>query len=195
MTTFYVVRHGQSAANAAQIMQGALIDTPLTSLGKSQARKTFDKIKQQDFTHVFASPLKRAAQTAQILAPQMTTTYDWRLREFDYGNWNGQKLPQLWHDYAQYFDDAHNLLPGSQKISHGETNVAAQKRLSSFLADTWVKYPTEKVLLVSHGYAIKIILSLLLLNKDVSELSEPNNAGITKFKWTSQTRKLIYFNK
>ena len=43
MTTFYIIRHGQSEANAKGILQGSQIDTPLTELGRSQAQVTFSK--------------------------------------------------------------------------------------------------------------------------------------------------------
>lgn len=66
MSTFYIVRHGQSIANSQKIMQGAMIDTPLTTTGQAQAHKTAAKLSQHNFTQVFASPLLRAAQTAQM---------------------------------------------------------------------------------------------------------------------------------
>ena len=44
MTTFYIIRHGQSEANAKGILQGSQIDTPLTELGRSQAQVTLSKL-------------------------------------------------------------------------------------------------------------------------------------------------------
>lgn len=66
-------------------MQGAQVNTPLTTKGQNQARQTAAKLSEVEFTAIFASPLARAAQTAQIIRPDQTVTYDWRLREFDYG--------------------------------------------------------------------------------------------------------------
>ena len=37
MINLYLVRHGQSEANAQAILQGSQIDTPLTPLGRQQA--------------------------------------------------------------------------------------------------------------------------------------------------------------
>lgn len=45
MTTFYIIRHGQSEANAKGILQGSQIDTPLTELGRSQAQVTLSKLR------------------------------------------------------------------------------------------------------------------------------------------------------
>lgn len=49
MSTFYIVRHGQSIANSQKIMQGAMIDTPLTTTSQAQDYKTAAKLSQHNF--------------------------------------------------------------------------------------------------------------------------------------------------
>lgn len=196
MSTFYIVRHGQSIANSQNIMQGAAVNTALTVKGQVQAQQAAAKLNDQKFERVFASPLLRAAQTAAIVAPQATITYDWRLREFDYGLWDGKKTEQLWLDYAQFFDENHNLLDGSQKYSHGETHPQAKQRLQSFFDEVTGKLPNDsQILLVSHGYTIKLILALVLGIEDLTSLNEPMNAGLTQIEWSTQTHTLKYFNR
>ena len=65
---FYMIRHGQTEANAAQIMAGS-IDSPLTALGRQQAKNVHDilenlEIKPKTIIH---SHLSRAKETAEIL--------------------------------------------------------------------------------------------------------------------------------
>ena len=81
MTTLYIVRHGQSQANAAGILQGSQVDTPLTIKGQQQAQLVGQQLaaRKISFDLVVASPLLRAAQTAAIIAPRTTTIFDWRL--------------------------------------------------------------------------------------------------------------------
>ena len=89
MTTFYIIRHGQSEANAKGILQGSQIDTPLTELGRSQAQVTLSKLETDNFDAIYASPLLRAAQTATIIGgSDKTITFDPRLKEYDYGTWD-----------------------------------------------------------------------------------------------------------
>lgn len=116
MTTIYCVRHGQSEANLAQIMQGSKLDTPLTKLGKQQALAAKAKLATVSFDAVYASPLKRAVQTAKLIS-SATPTLDDRLVEFDYGTWDGQLLADLYTQYPTYFDEHHNLLPNSWEVS------------------------------------------------------------------------------
>lgn len=45
MTTFYIIRHGQSEANAKGILQGSQIDTPLTELDALKLKLHFQNLK------------------------------------------------------------------------------------------------------------------------------------------------------
>ena len=85
MTVIYLVRHGQSLANAKGIWQGAQIDTPLTELGRTQAQNTKKHLEEEGavFSAVYSSPLLRAGETAGIIAPNQNITFDSRLKEFD----------------------------------------------------------------------------------------------------------------
>jgi len=65
---FYMIRHGQTEANAAQIMAGS-IDSPLTDLGRNQARHAQHALKTLDIKPkaIIHSHLSRARETAKIL--------------------------------------------------------------------------------------------------------------------------------
>jgi len=70
MQTIYIVRHGQDEDNAKGLLNGRR-DTPLTSLGESQAYALANNIKESVDIRVdtiFCSPLKRAHRTADIIA-------------------------------------------------------------------------------------------------------------------------------
>lgn len=196
MTTIYFVRHGQSQANLAQIMQGSLIDTPLTELGEKQALLARKKLADIHFDAVYSSPLKRANQTATIISSQKPKL-DERLLEFDYGTWDGRPLAELYQNYPKYFDEYHNLLPNSWEVSSGQTYAEVTKKLDSFLNDIYQKYPTKTLLVVSHGFTLKLLASLLLEISDnkLQFLNEPDNASITKVKLSDNTRTLFYYGK
>lgn len=195
MTTLYIVRHGQSEANKAGILQGSKIDTPLTAKGRKQAYTVQQQLQTLNFAKVYASPLLRAAQTAHIIAGETTTTYDWRLKEYDYGAWDGQLLKDIHQKYARFFDSQQNLLPNSDKVSHGETFTEVTERLQAFFKELAVKHNNEKILVVSHGFTIKLMLDAVLGIKNLVNLNEPSNAGVTKIELTPESMTLLYFNQ
>jgi len=68
--TIYLIRHGQSAYNAAFEHDGTdpmILDAPLTALGVAQAQKTRDKVADLNIRQVITTPLTRAIQTASII--------------------------------------------------------------------------------------------------------------------------------
>lgn len=176
----YLVRHGQSAANAAQILQGAKIDTHLTPKGRRQALQTKKKLAGRSFDQIFASPLKRARETAELITgSESDITLDPRLVEFDYGKWDGQLIEKLVTDYPEYFKDALNFGNAWQE-SGGEKYSEANERLLSFMGDLDLD-KEQSVLVVSHGMTIKLWVALLLGDQYLERLAEPMNASYTHF--------------
>jgi probable phosphoglycerate mutase len=64
---FYYLRHGETEANAAGTIAGSL-DVDLTPLGREQARRAARALARAPITAIYASPLKRARETAQPIA-------------------------------------------------------------------------------------------------------------------------------
>lgn len=68
MNYLYWVRHGENPANIAKQFSCRLVDYPLTPKGVLQAQQTADYFRDKAIHEVYASPLKRAVQTAEIIA-------------------------------------------------------------------------------------------------------------------------------
>ncbi len=68
MTNIYYVRHGQSEGNVAGVASGAEHDCDLTEEGREQARKAGAQLKDSQADLIVCSPMKRAVETAQIIA-------------------------------------------------------------------------------------------------------------------------------
>ena len=88
-----VLRHGQSEWNAVRRWQGTA-DSPLTELGRDQATTTARVLAASglDFGAIWTSNLRRASQTAAIIAAALrlpVPIVDVRLREADAGEWEG----------------------------------------------------------------------------------------------------------
>ncbi|WOK92203.1 phosphoglycerate mutase-like protein 4 [Canna indica] len=67
-TEIIAVRHGETARNASRVLQGHL-DTELNETGRQQATAVADRLfREPKVAGIYSSDLKRAAETANIIA-------------------------------------------------------------------------------------------------------------------------------
>jgi len=102
----YVIRHGLSRANEEGIIQG-LADSPLSDIGRAQA-DLLGRYLRRNGVHpeeVFSSPLKRALETAQLIAGAMNPVPPVRavegLTEVDVGMLSGLPLEEAYSKYPE----------------------------------------------------------------------------------------------
>lgn len=152
----YVIRHGQTKLNNVHALQGRS-DYPLNQTGMAQARKTGDALARMGltFAHVFSSPLQRAIQTAELVAPGVPITVDDRLIEMDYGPYEGTDLHDPAPEIVAFFSDfVHNPAPeGMEQLS----SVVA--RTGAFIEEL-ACLPGDS-LVSTHAIAMKGILEYL----------------------------------
>ena len=150
----YIIRHGQTELNRRQVLQGRS-DAPLNETGIAQAQQMASALAGVVFCRVFSSPLRRAVQTARIVAPNVEPEMDERLIEMDYGPYEGTDLTALPPEVRTFFSDfIHNPAPaGMEPLS------SVKRRAGSFLED--VKRLEGNILISTHAIAMKGILEQL----------------------------------
>lgn len=139
----YVVRHGQTDWNLIHRVQGHR-DIELNQTGIEQAKIVAEKLVNVKFDVCFASPLKRALKTAQIIYHGQIKADD-RLIERGNGDLEGRTN---WREFGIDFDD-----PNETRFNI-ETLPQLQKRLTSFWQEILTNYPDQNVLVVSHAGTI-----------------------------------------
>ncbi|PMD73472.1 histidine phosphatase family protein [Companilactobacillus nuruki] len=201
MTEFYLIRHGQTTANVMKMKQG-IINSKITYLnqnGQNQVQNLGKKFDISFADRIICSPLERTKQTTEILNKdsKLPVSYDKRLLEISYGEWDGQKNSDLRRIHPDAYDENLNdVLPIYVKYaSHGEKFDDVINRIHSFLSDMDQQHPNEKIICVTHGFTIKAAVLDILKPQDVMSLPEPRNTSITKI--TSITNKfyLDYYNQ
>jgi broad specificity phosphatase PhoE len=91
MNTLFLVRHGQDEDNARHLINGRR-DTELTEVGRTQAAEVATQLPSVGVSTIYASPLRRAQQTAEIVAQHLgiqEIRLDPDLIERDYGSLTG----------------------------------------------------------------------------------------------------------
>ncbi|UUL76650.1 histidine phosphatase family protein [Pseudarthrobacter sp. Fe7] len=150
LTTFALVRHGQTDWNAERRLQGAT-DIPLNDVGRGQARDAVDVLKPYEWDAVVSSPLSRAAETADLIAEGLGLTVSRRvpeLTERSFGPAEGMQAgPEL---------EALRV-PGGFKGAESE-DEAADRGLAALeaLAE---EYRGQRLLVVTHGTLLRVSLS------------------------------------
>ncbi len=111
----YLIRHGQTDQNVAWKIQGQR-DFPLNDTGAAQAEAAGESLRELgiSFSKVYSSPLIRAVKTAEIVTEKSGEDFilDDRLKEMDYGRFEGADLKNLPEELKEFFRDfAHNPAP------------------------------------------------------------------------------------
>jgi broad specificity phosphatase PhoE len=157
-----LVRHGETAANAAQRYQGQN-GTALNGRGELQAARLSQRLARETIARLWCSDLPRALQTAAPTSVVLgvAITPDPRLREIDVGEWEGLTFAEI---EQRYPDVALAWVadPGNTRIPGGESAADMAARVSAVLADLRALPDDEAILLVTHGGWIETFLCLAL---------------------------------
>jgi broad specificity phosphatase PhoE len=89
MPHLYVVRHAEPAVLGAVLGQ---CDPPLSRAGREQAEQIMREI---SIVVVYSSPLRRARETAELLARGAKIEIVDDLREITYGDWDGRTWAEI----------------------------------------------------------------------------------------------------
>lgn len=171
-----MIRHGQSEWNALHKWQGTA-DTPLTELGRSQARDAggalakHPAVAEASTVDVWSSSLRRAVETASLLAeslgvdPPGGSRRDARLVETHAGPWEGLTPDEIEAGWPGY-------LESGQRPDGFEPLASVVGRVHAALHD---------IAAVTAGIAVVVghsgVIRTLLRTAGVAEQSIPNLTG------------------
>lgn len=191
------IRHGQTDVNKENRLQGSSIDLPLNAKGRAYAEKAAAKFDARSFDQVYSSPMKRAVETARIFTKgEKRIKLDKRLLEFDFGEWDGKQMKEIWAHYPDVLDPWGKVNKHYLKYAaHGESYAALEKRCASFINDLLARYPDQKILVVAHGRLIRMMAAHLLTNGDMDQIDTMDNCALAKFGLRQQQVRLFYYNR
>lgn len=144
MTKLYLLRHGETEENVRHILQGHMPGT-LTAQGIDQTKEAVEQLRSTAFDVCVCSDLKRCVDTASVILGELgdiPVVYTSLLRERDWGSITGAVVDKnSWIDMP---DDVESL-------------PALRARAKVFLEYVKSTYPGQTVLVVSHGFMLRII--------------------------------------
>jgi broad specificity phosphatase PhoE len=161
MAKLILARHGETVWNVEKIYRGRT-DVSLDEVGIKQAELLGKYLSNWELEAIYSSPLKRALDTANIIASyQKVGVYIAEgLIDFDYGEWQSLPEQEAKRLYPTLHNEWHNN-PHKVRMPGGESLEDVRKRAIEVVNDVLSKYQGS-ILLVSHRVVNKVLICSLL---------------------------------
>jgi broad specificity phosphatase PhoE len=146
-----VIRHGQTAWSAVGKHTGRT-DIPLTDVGRDEARHAARTLAGWSLEGAYTSPLSRARETAELVAPACGITVDANLVEWDYGVYEGATTPETQRTTPGWSVWTHEIVGGESVEQVGE-------RADAFLARFELEVPSGNAVVFAHGHLLAVLIA------------------------------------
>ncbi|MDO4695136.1 histidine phosphatase family protein [Porphyromonas sp.] len=176
-----IVRHAETIENTFRICQGQR-QGQLSERGLWEASQVALRLKDEQIDLCYTSDLKRAADTCARISElngRFEPVFDTRLRERFFGSMQGKPFPPT-YDEAQFPPET-------------ESVEAMAGRLRSILDELILKYgcTEERVLLISHGFTIRVLVAILRgwPLSQVWDVPDILNTSVSVFEYSTEEER------
>ena len=156
-----LARHGQTEWHSDN-RYVSRTDIGLTETGREQARTLARRAEREKVNLVLSSPLGRALLTAKPAAAacNLEPETDERLRELDFGEWEGRTLVEIREEdpesVRRFEESAEHGFPGGEPLHEGADRVL---KVFACLSRS---HAGETVLVVAHNTLLRLALCRML---------------------------------
>ena len=153
MATILLARHGETDWNREHRFQGHA-DPPLNETGRAQARELAERLSGEGVRHIYASPLARARETAEIVGERLGVPVAVvpALMEVDVGSWSGLTRSEVQERFPEGY---RRWLALGHGWDDGESYEELAQRAVPALAELGARHRGERILVVTHGGPIR----------------------------------------
>ena len=183
-TEIILIRHGETEWNSQQRMQGHS-NSDLSSVGQAQIQALGQWMKNVPFYHIYSSDSLRAKQTAEAITQFSghELKIDLRLREKNLGVFEGLTSEEARERHPEIFR-LFKTAGSKYVIDEGESTQQLQDRALEIVEEIRIKHPEERVLLVTHGGFIRVVMKYSLgLSLETPTRFLIRNTGVFRLVW------------
>lgn len=155
----YLVRHGRTLLNAQGRFRGR--ENPsLDAVGRAEADRAADRLRNVGLREICSSPLARARETAGAIASPhaLGVTVEPDLRDLDYGSWSGRTPDEVARTdgdlYRRFLSDPVGVTPPG-----GERVGSAADRVVRALHRIALRNDRAEIAAVTHDVPIRLVLA------------------------------------
>ncbi len=195
MTFLVLIRHGETPWTVERRYQGHT-DIGLSAKGRASMKRAAGRLKRLKIDAVYTSALKRAKESGKFVAgvAGKKPRVDARVNELCFGEWEGQTAAHLFKIKNKAFM---SWMKGKWKTPEGgESLISLRKRIRSFLKDCVRRHKDQTAAVVSHGGAIRMMITEALGLSDnhlFSFQADPASIAVLRFAGKKDVR-LLYLN-
>jgi broad specificity phosphatase PhoE len=159
----FLIRHGTTTLNVQNRYRGRR-DVPLDAQGWADAVDAARALSPMGVAAVYAGPLRRTINTAQVIAdecriPDVRILHG--LVNLDYGEWEGMTSEE-----AAMFDPEaftrYKEAPNEAVCPNGERLTDAQKRMVEAITLIGERHAGERIAAVTHAVMIRLVAATIL---------------------------------
>ncbi|HEY42426.1 MAG TPA: histidine phosphatase family protein [Anaerolineae bacterium] len=168
MNRLFWVRHGETLANIIKVFSYEQLDQSLTPKGILQAEQTAEYFKNKQIDGIYSSPLKRAIETAKIIAAPITldVVLIEEFLEVNVGEFDGQPMRgEIFSVHQEIIDDwFHGKFEA--RFPGGEDYIELWERMRKGYVRIFGDHDNRNVIVVAHGGGFMYTLKELCRNAD-----------------------------
>lgn len=171
------------------------VAAPLSEHGRRQAQCLASFIRNIGMSALYSSDLRRAVETAQLLAEQLgfEPVLDERLRERNIGQWQGLTMQEM----QAWYPDEYQALQKDRLgfvVPGGESLNDVKKRVLAAFNAILTRDHIETVGIVSHTTALQLLLMELIPGYKVGDTHFDNTSVTTIQREPAGTWRLVTAN-
>ncbi len=183
-TEIILIRHGETEWNSQKRMQGHS-NSDLSSVGQAQIQALGQWTKNVPFDLIYSSYSLRAKQTAEAITQFSghELQFDQRLREKNLGVFEGLTSEEARERHPEVFR-LFKTAGSKYVVDEGESTQQLQDRALEIVNEIRIKHPEERVLLVTHGGFIRVVMKHSLgLSLETPTRFLIRNTGVFRLVW------------
>ncbi len=193
-TTVLLIRHGENEWTESHKLAGRTPGVHLNDYGRLQAEALSQRLAEVKLSAIYASPLERTVETAEVIAKRHQLKVKTRpgVVEVDYGEWTGESIKTLakkksW-PVVQFY-------PSGAGFPGGETMYQMQTRMVQEINKLVGKHPGQIIAIVGHADLIKAAVAHYLgVHFDLFQRIVISTASITTITFTAMGPRIVAVN-
>ena len=157
-TEILLTRHGKTAANLNNRFAGRS-NEPLHRQGEEQLAEVAGRLIDRDLTAIYAGPLARTAQSAEIIGKATGAQIHYRqaFNEIDLPHWDGLTKQEITDRFGRQYPIWLSA-PHDFRVKGCETLAQVQKRAVDEIEDIFRQHEGKTVIVVSHLIVIRCLI-------------------------------------